>query len=160
MATSHEIVDATAREGLSKFPVLPPIGGARQWVDVDQIAAAKDEIMRKLMASKTATTRLRHRRNKAQQEQRHMVLYVLLSAQLSLQSPNDYHNWWSEYLTLTWYHCKGHWVSCDLLQFADWIITGCPEQWRLTDRAKRGKQCTASRQSHSSHLLYVTYLST
>ncbi|XP_030279356.1 dynein heavy chain 12, axonemal [Sparus aurata] len=74
MATSHEIVDATTREGLSKFPVLPPIGGARQWVDVDQIAAAKDEIMRKLMASKTATTRLRHRRNKAQQEQRHMVL--------------------------------------------------------------------------------------
>ena len=89
MATSHEIVDATAREGLSKFPVLPPIRGAQQWVDVDQIAAAKDEIMRTLRASKTATIRLRHRRSRAQQEQRHMVLYVVLSAKLSPQSLND-----------------------------------------------------------------------
>lgn len=73
MATSPAVLKGTAVKGRTELPVLPPIEGAQQRGEVEQTAAAKDEIAEKITVQRKL---LRHRRSKVQQEQLHMILYV------------------------------------------------------------------------------------
>lgn len=76
MATSPGVFKATAMKGMSKFPVLPPIEGPQERGETGQ-TAEKITVRKKL---------LRHRRRKVQQEQLHMLLYVLSSPMSALLS--------------------------------------------------------------------------
>lgn len=138
MATSPAGFKATAQglrpDGMLKFPVLPPIEGSQQQRgEVGQATAAKEEIAKKIKVQKKL---LRHRRSKVQQQQLQMLLYVFSQ----------------ELFVSTSMIATGGFLQCDSLLTE--FFTGCPEQWRLMDRAKRGGQCAASHQSHSFHLLY------
>lgn len=66
---------------MSNFPVLPPIEGAQQLGEIEQIIAKKEEIAEKVAVSKKL---LRHKRSKMEVKQRLKILYVLSSAMIYL----------------------------------------------------------------------------
>lgn len=66
---------------MSNFPVLPPIEGAQQLGEIEQIIAKKEEIAEKVAVSKKL---LRHKRSKMEVKQRLKILYVLYSAMIYL----------------------------------------------------------------------------
>lgn len=130
MATSSTTLTA---KGMSKVPVLPPIEGTQLRDEVRQIADAKEEIAK---TTRVQNKLLRQRRSAVQRQQIQTLLYVF--------------SW--ELLSVYHWLFPAIWQFC--WQFVDRIITGCPEQWRLTDGAKRGGSCPANHQSHSFHLQY------
>lgn len=80
MATSPGVFKNTQKR-MSNFPVLPPIEGAQQLGEIEQIIAKKEEIAEKVAVSKKL---LRHKRSKMEVKQRLKILYVLSSAMIYL----------------------------------------------------------------------------
>lgn len=84
MATSPGVFKNTQKR-MSNFPVLPPIKGAQQLGEIEQIIAKKEEIAEKVAkAAKVSKKLLRHKRSKMEVKQRQKILYVFSSAMIYL----------------------------------------------------------------------------
>lgn len=78
MATSPGVFKNTQKR-MSNFTVLPPIKGAQQLGEIEQIIAKKEEIAEKVAkAAKVSKKLLRHKRSKMEVKQRQKILYVFL----------------------------------------------------------------------------------